>query len=299
MVSVNLDPASDPGADRTTTFSTVHFAGTTTPNASVAFLDQSGGTTTTATTDSTGCVQHHGTARERVQYLHGDDPGRVSASRSAARSRRSCTHRRKLEARLLSVLPGKPNQAVRHAAGRWDMHASPTGLFSFCAPCPSFAARAARNRTLDERLGVVAMTFQSRSRDGSGSDLTECPRRRGAHDGVFLQVIEPRPRAEPTASATRRPPSTRAALRTSPDRFARRKRRPLEHGSPFFGLARQPLDQVGVGPLEACIELAVVPWRRFAVPGTDILADVAAEDPAVELGGIRVDDSIPRCSMVQ
>ncbi len=54
VVSVNLDPASDPAADRTTNFSTVHFAGMTTPSASVTFLDQAGGGTTTATADSTG-----------------------------------------------------------------------------------------------------------------------------------------------------------------------------------------------------------------------------------------------------
>jgi hypothetical protein len=54
VVSVNLDPASDPAADRTTTLSIVHFAGTTTPNASVTFLDQSGGGSTTATANSTG-----------------------------------------------------------------------------------------------------------------------------------------------------------------------------------------------------------------------------------------------------
>ncbi len=46
VVSVNLDPASDPGANRTTNFSTVHFAGTTTPDATVTFLDQSGGAST-------------------------------------------------------------------------------------------------------------------------------------------------------------------------------------------------------------------------------------------------------------
>jgi hypothetical protein len=54
VVSVNLDPASDPSANRTTKFSTVHFAGKTTPNATVSFLDQSGGATTSTTTDSTG-----------------------------------------------------------------------------------------------------------------------------------------------------------------------------------------------------------------------------------------------------
>jgi len=54
VVSVNLDPASDPAANRTTPYSTVHFAGDVTPGATVTFVDQSGGSTTTATADSTG-----------------------------------------------------------------------------------------------------------------------------------------------------------------------------------------------------------------------------------------------------
>ena len=55
VVSVNLDPASDPAANRTTPYSTVHFAGDATPDATVTFLDQASGTTTTTTTaDSTG-----------------------------------------------------------------------------------------------------------------------------------------------------------------------------------------------------------------------------------------------------
>jgi hypothetical protein len=54
VVSVNLDPASDPAADRTTPYSTVHFAGMATPDASVTFLDQASGTSSTVTTDSTG-----------------------------------------------------------------------------------------------------------------------------------------------------------------------------------------------------------------------------------------------------
>jgi hypothetical protein len=54
VVSVNLDPASNPAADRTVPFSAVHFAGDTTPNATVTFLDQNGGSTTSATSDSTG-----------------------------------------------------------------------------------------------------------------------------------------------------------------------------------------------------------------------------------------------------
>jgi hypothetical protein len=54
VVSVNLDPASNPAADRTVPFSTVHFAGEVTPNATVTFTDQNGGSMTTAKADSTG-----------------------------------------------------------------------------------------------------------------------------------------------------------------------------------------------------------------------------------------------------
>jgi hypothetical protein len=55
VVSVNLDPASDPSLDRTTSFSTVHFAGKATPGATVTFANNSNqGATTAATADSTG-----------------------------------------------------------------------------------------------------------------------------------------------------------------------------------------------------------------------------------------------------
>jgi hypothetical protein len=54
VVSVNLDPASDPAADRTTPYSVVHFAGQVTPNATVTFVDQSGGSSTSVTANSTG-----------------------------------------------------------------------------------------------------------------------------------------------------------------------------------------------------------------------------------------------------
>lgn len=55
VVSVNLDPASDPNSDRTTAFSAVHFAGKVTPGATVVFANQSNNNApTTATADSTG-----------------------------------------------------------------------------------------------------------------------------------------------------------------------------------------------------------------------------------------------------
>jgi hypothetical protein len=54
VVSVNLDPASDPAANRTTSFSTVGFNGAVTPNATVTFVDNSGGATTATTANSKG-----------------------------------------------------------------------------------------------------------------------------------------------------------------------------------------------------------------------------------------------------
>jgi hypothetical protein len=54
VVSVNLDPASDPGLNRTTPFSTVHFAGTVTPTATVTFTNNNNGAKTQVTADSKG-----------------------------------------------------------------------------------------------------------------------------------------------------------------------------------------------------------------------------------------------------
>lgn len=55
VVSVNLDPASDPANNRTTQYSTVHFAGKVTPGATVTFANQANhNATTTATADATG-----------------------------------------------------------------------------------------------------------------------------------------------------------------------------------------------------------------------------------------------------
>jgi hypothetical protein len=54
VVSVNLDPASDPGLNRTTPFSSVHFAGMVTPGSTVTFTNNNNGAQTQATADKTG-----------------------------------------------------------------------------------------------------------------------------------------------------------------------------------------------------------------------------------------------------
>jgi hypothetical protein len=52
VVSVNLNPASNPAANRTVPFSSVEFDGNTTPGATVTFVDQQGGSSTSATADA-------------------------------------------------------------------------------------------------------------------------------------------------------------------------------------------------------------------------------------------------------
>jgi Dockerin type I domain len=54
VISVNLDPNSDPGGNNVSPYSTVHFAGEATPDATVTFLDQASGTTTQTTVESNG-----------------------------------------------------------------------------------------------------------------------------------------------------------------------------------------------------------------------------------------------------
>lgn len=55
VVSVNLDPASDPNGNRTSPYSVVHFAGKVSPDATVTFVNQNNhNAKTTATANSTG-----------------------------------------------------------------------------------------------------------------------------------------------------------------------------------------------------------------------------------------------------
>ena len=55
VVSVNLDPASDPATNNTTPYSTVHFAGEVTPNATVTFVNtRAAEPRRSSTADSTG-----------------------------------------------------------------------------------------------------------------------------------------------------------------------------------------------------------------------------------------------------
>jgi hypothetical protein len=54
VVSVNLDPNSDPALNNTTPYSVVHFAGQATPNAKITFLDTTSNTTTSVNAGSTG-----------------------------------------------------------------------------------------------------------------------------------------------------------------------------------------------------------------------------------------------------
>ncbi len=54
VISVNLDPASDPGLNRQTSLSVVHFAGQATPGAAITFVDQSGGASVSTNAGANG-----------------------------------------------------------------------------------------------------------------------------------------------------------------------------------------------------------------------------------------------------
>ena len=193
MVSVNLDPASDPAADRTTPYSTVHFAGTTTPDATVTFLDQAGGSTTAATADSTGAYSI------MVPLVSGSNTFTVTTQDGI----RAVDQRRDLAGRLLAAK--RPETARRWPRlGQCDAtpvdrlghgaRTRPAGRQMSRRPVsfrldrrPRLAAQARRRR--ERSIGIVLMAPERPCR--LGSDLAQGPRRRGAHHRVFFAIIEP------------------------------------------------------------------------------------------------------------
>ena len=80
VVSVNLDPASNPSLDGTTPYSSVVYEGNATPGATINVPRPGDG----RDHDGHGggqdrYLQHHGAARDRIEHVHGDDEGRVRA----------------------------------------------------------------------------------------------------------------------------------------------------------------------------------------------------------------------------
>ncbi len=78
-------------------------------------------------------------------------------------------------------------------------------------------------------------------------------------------------------------------MRSKPDRFARDSAVPFSDPENAAG-SRQPLQEIGGGPFGPRRQLGLASGRGLAVPGADVLADVAAEDPAVESIGERLAD---------
>src|SRR5262249_39913302 len=88
------------------------------------------------------------------------------------------------------------------------------------------------------------------------------------------------------------------------------QRGPCELVAPDGRVELQPRDQVGLAPVGPRRERAESSGRGLAVPGTDVLADVAAEDPAVQvLRGLILEgppmldrpvaDALPRVELIR
>ena len=284
VVSVNLDPASDPAADRTTPFSTVHFNGTVTPNATVTFVDNSSGGVTTTTANSSGPI-HHRSARDRLEYVHGHHSGRLW----------TIDHGRDLAGRVLAV-GDRANRAracvnkrqrSRPRVGPMHPRMRAGGGSSQPAGRPSFVRTSRRCSQCSED---GARTI------GSGSSLCRSKARRARRCVQSVPGPMPRPRDPWSSSRSSQPRGQRA------DRLAERAgcRAPARH----CGAGPARLERVRRGSLECSPSIprdhasttrsdpgsthsgrasssADPPGRRLAIPGTDVLADVAAEYPAV------------------
>ena len=251
----------------------------------ITFLDQNSGSTTTATADSDGCLQHHGSARDRVEHVHGDDAGCVR-----------------------SIDPGRDHAGGLFAAGVHGANLEQlVGRGRIADSTPILKGRRGgefirlAGLSLSLRVGNCACSSGVRRRH-PGPVVRG---RRGAAPGRRARRwCRSGPGPTPPRRGRPRLPSDRRAARPA-ERSPRRRPRCAEHQRGIAQqprafrhaqgrsrrawlsipqrLQRQPLDQVGIGPLRTRVELRFATGRGLAVPGTDVLADVAAKDPAVQL----------------
>ncbi len=114
------------------------------------------------------------------------------------------------------------------------------------------------------------------------ADLTERPGRRGAHQRILVGIVESggerRDRCRQPAAAEHKCGVAEQSGSPRPPlgRFP-------QNCGPMHLIAIQPVDKVGCRPFRPSLEFGETAWRGFAVPGADVLADVAAIDPAVKL----------------
>ncbi len=197
------------------------------------------------------------------------------------RSRRWSIRRRLRRHRLPADLARRSTRGrtTVSTGGPWG-EITPRGLRSFWFAMTLRCSRARRAESLDQRHRDHRDAARGRSVRRS---CRSCPAPTPPRHGPTASSEQSSRRATrgATASVEPRVPSTSAALRNEPGALGSCQRRSLEPGFPFRGALRQPFDQVGIGPFRTRVELGFTAGRGLAVPGTDILADVAAKDPAV------------------
>src|SRR5205823_4192983 len=114
--------------------------------------------------------------------------------------------------------------------------------------------------------------------------------RRGAPDD-WIGIVEPADeRWDGRSRGLAAPPQHERGIAEQPGAPGPRQRGRFQRAAKRRRVARQPGDQVGVGPFGTWLELGRPSGGCLAVPGADVLADVATEDPVAELVGERVGD---------
>ena len=281
VVSVNLDPASNPELDGTTPYSSVDVrgqcdAGRDHHASSIrqrAYHDDDG-------RGQDRHLQHHGAARDRIEHVHGDDHGRVWAVDHW------CDHAGGLFAvgfdgtDLQLTSPAVDSTMTVSTCGPWG-EITPHGLRSFGMNHPC-VFQGAPSESATRGSG----SSRCRSRAASASLVPIRPRAHAAEartEGSSEQSSRRADREDRSPRSTAGP-EHEGCIAQEPGAFGTCQGRSLERGFPFGGAHRQPFDQVGIGPLRAGVELRFTTGRGLAVPGTYVLADVAAKDPAIERG---------------
>ncbi len=147
---------------------------------------------------------------------------------------------------------------------------------------------AARDDGADLGIGLRTVGQQGRERR-FGRDPAQSPGRRAPDHGV--RIVQPSDQGRHRLGRRLAAPSQhQRGVAQQAATSGSCQGRPLDRSGEGRRLALEPVDEVGAGPLGRRIELGHPSRRRLAVPGADVLADVAAEDPVAEPIGDRLVD---------
>ena len=271
---------------------TAHFTGTATPGATITYTETANKVpATTTTADATGnysIIVPLATGTNTFKVVSTDAFGQTISGTLAPVTYMST--------------PQKPTDGVvtirrRDCSTASTPHPHPPGGRGGVAVIDGSRDSSAtprvecrRGRRADRGIGVVAVAFEG----ASASSVAIRPRAHAAAPRTTGSGSSSRPISAGTAAAAAapRPPGRARRCGAGPAAWPAPAPSPSATGG-TRRVARQPGDQVGVGPLGPRLELGRPARGRLAVPGADVLADVAAEGPVVEPVGERRRRSAP------